>query len=408
MNRTYNFVFNRFDYEIQERSKLREKEILKSIKGKNDTLTRFNVLLLTFDSVSRGSAYRNLKKVTNYLNEKVDYASIFEFTNPAIPEIHTLDNMAQILYGKSKKKMQSVLGTDRLLIYSKNHIEYQKNAIWSHYKNMGYVTLFLHDTVWNSMNYLTGYEILADIVFANYWKAVWSVYGFHDYTSGQRCIGSVNSHNVSLDYTYKFFKNFPQNHKFAYVHLNTAHESKGNIKTLDKDLLSFIKSLTQYFHNTQQDFVIFLIGDHGQRNNKIQFDIRNSIESKQPMTFIITSKAFTDGNTNSILSYNSKQMFSRFDINLSLKEISYYPYGGINEKNYRTFKGSFEVEDVVSLFKENIRYDRKCQDIGVSEEMCPCAFFNNWEIDEHDLNVYNEVLLPMILQIIKDAKENEN
>ena len=138
---------------------------------------------------------------------------------------------------------------------------------------MGYVTLFLHDTVWNSMNYLTGYEILADIVFANYWKAVWSVYGFHDYTSGQRCIGSVNSHNVSLDYTYKFFKNFPQNHKFAYVHLNTAHESKGNIKTLDKDLLSFIKSLTQYFHNTQQDFVIFLIGDHGQRNNKIQLSI---------------------------------------------------------------------------------------------------------------------------------------
>jgi hypothetical protein len=188
--------------------------------------------------------------------------------------------MAPILYGESKSKIQEILGTRIPSFHSKIHEEYQKKAIWSHFSSLGYVTMFLHDTVWDFLSYLTGARIFCDHVFTNYWKVVWTVYGFHDFQDGQRCIGNQNSHNISFGYIYRFFEVYPENNKFSYVHLNPAHEKKGNIQTVDEDLKDFLGKFVKLFNSRNESFVIFLIGDHGQRRVEMQFDIRNSYEVK--------------------------------------------------------------------------------------------------------------------------------
>jgi hypothetical protein len=402
--RIYSFTFLHQISSVSEKAKKLASE--NSLNQQSSSSSPFNVLLLTFDSISRGSAYRNLQKTMNYLKNGLKDALIYDFLNPGIPEVHTVDNMAQILYGHSKQKMQKELGTRAPSLNSKLHLNYQKYAIWTQFSQMGFVTLFIHDTVWNFLNTLTGFEILADHVFVNYWKAVWSVYGFTDYTDGQKCIGSENRHNIGLTYTKDFFEKYPENHKFAYVHLNPAHEGKGIVRTIDEDLLKFLNTTLKLFTEKKEDFVVFLIADHGQRRTAMQFDIRNTFESTQAMSFIITSKNLPE-KVNSTLSFNSKYLFSRFDLNLSLKELSFFPFGGISNETYEKFKSTYETKDVLSLFKEKINPERTCKNLIIPYEMCPCSSFVDVSNNQLDINLFNNGFISMIFEyFLQTAKEN--
>jgi hypothetical protein len=279
--------------------------------------------------------------------------------------------------------MQLKLGTKIPAINSKPHLDYQQKSIWTHYSNLGYVTMFLHDTVWDYLSLITGGTILCDHVLANYWKAVWSVYGFHDHQDGARCIGNQHSHNISFGYTLKFFETYPENNKFSFVHLDAAHENKGNIQTVDNDLKLFLEKLIDLFYKRNEKFVVFLIGDHG----------------RQSLSFILTSKTIGRNDSGLILSHNKEQLFSRFDMHLSLKDISYYPYLINNDTTYEQFKLEYEVKDVKSLFREKISYLRTCDEIGVSYELCPCSDFVNVS-SPLDVKLLEEGFLPMIFKVL--------
>jgi hypothetical protein len=408
-NSAYAFTFLKQNKSISDQASKLSSELQKSLNISSSP--NLKVLLLVFDSVSRGSVYRNWPKTVKYLKSLNGDGSIcYEFTNPGIPELHTQDNMAQMLYGETKKKMQKTLGMRNppMTVKSRSHLEYQKKALWKYFSSQGFVTFFLHDAVWDFLSYLTGHDIETDHFFGNFWKAAWSVYGFSEYDNCQKCMGLQNSHNISFGHIFQFFKEYPNNHQFAYVHLNAAHEKTGNIRTVDLDLKRFLINLTELFKKRQEEFVVFLMGDHGSSPVKLQFDIRGFYEYRQPMSFLILSPGVAEERFKLNLKHNLNQMFSRFDVHLTLKQIAHWPYGGLDAETYEKMKKSFEVDDVSSLLSEKISENRTCRDIGVEEEYCPCSGFR--AIDEKDSGeiIVRGNVIYLIEEFLKSRKKNNS
>ena len=185
-------VFNKFKQEASIRANLIRKNL--SPKKKN-----MNVLLITLDSVSKNSFRINLPKTFEFLNsigEDLKYFKSFRFNKSAVPEAFTRANMAEILYGKKEielKKVKKFKLASHIFV-TKGRDKNQDHAIWTHFKKLGYVTMFLHDTVWDYLPHFSGRIIDADNVFTNIWKYLWYLTDKHDFSEDQRCIGKKNFH----------------------------------------------------------------------------------------------------------------------------------------------------------------------------------------------------------------------
>jgi hypothetical protein len=257
----------------------------------------------------------------------------------------------------------------------------QKFAIWTHYQKLGYTTMFLHDSVWDYIPMLTGRVIDTDHCFVDFWKYVWGVYNWHDFSDSQRCAGSKNSHDLSFDYTYQYFFNYKENNKFAYVHLDAAHESTGNIVTVDDDLARFLKDFLTLIRERDENLALFMISDHGNKHmGRIRWDIRSFYEVHVPMTHLILSKRIeNDWNARESLTANKKRLLSRMDLNLSLKQIAYFPYNiTIDLQQLK----DYEYDNIISLFSEKASLDRTCSSIGVAKEHCLCSWFQ--DVNQND------------------------
>lgn len=398
----YTYFFNRFKASNSNKAN----QIRNTLNPSN---RQFNVLNLVFDSISKYSAYRNLPKTTSFLkdlstNSKYNKSlSAYNFHKPTTPKPRTLNNMSIILYGKHLEEIQKTINKELgpLKEISREHLSFQKKfSIWSHYKSLGYTTMFLMDTVWDYLPTITGRFILADHVFVNFWRVAWSVYGWQDFTNGQKCLGLRNSHTVSLNYTLQYFENYKENNKFAHVHLDAAHEDFGNVKTVDEPVLDFLKKFIKLMDDRDEDFVVFFIGDHGiKRVYQAQWDLRMSFEANVPMTYLLVSKKFEKNwDLQPKLTHNSQQLLGRFDINLSLKDLAYYPYNIPKDSYYEVLKNSYKLPGVSSIFTEYLNPARNCEDLGVSGVYCPCTKFS-------ELSYYNELNEDNIVDIIIDLLE---
>lgn len=381
-------VFNRYKAENAEKAnKIR-------VKLNSDT-KNMNVLLLVFDSVSKYTYERYLTKTLRFLNDLetnpkfMDTYSYHEFEKSATPHHYTIYNMAQILFGVKVEDLMSEVKLDRSgnPIIPRSQKDNQKMAIWSHYQKLGYTTMFLHDSVWDYIPMITGRVIETDHSFVDFWKYAWGVYDWHDFSDKQRCAGSRNSHDLSFDYTYQYFYNYRENHKFAYVHLDAAHESSGNIQTVDDDLVVFLEDLLLLFQSRNENFALFLISDHGNKHmGKIRWDIRGFFEAHVPMTHLILSKEVEHKwKAREKLKINRKRLLSRMDLNLSLKHIAYFPYDiPVNTNEI----GNYEFEGITSIFENEVNENRTCADVGVKKEHCLCSWFQDVDFqDEREVLV---------------------
>ena len=344
-----------------------------------------NVFVLVFDSLSRFTSYKFMPKFTEYLAQRIKSSeefsdfSVYEFTRFGLPEIYTLPNMAQILYGEDFEEMRKKLNVkkpDRNK-ESPEHLAYQKEkSIWNYYMNQGYVTLFTKDTVYDFLNRFIGREITADHVFENYWRSAWSVYGFDDFSNRQRCYGRQNSHNLTLGYAYDFFEKYKNYNKFAYVHLDAAHENTGNIQTVDEELRDFIKSLTGLFQKRNENFMIYIMSDHGFKFEKLMFDVRSFIENTSPLAYLLISQEVEQKlNARENLLHNSQMLTGRYDLNLMLKYLAHYPYDMPDKSYFEEIKKSYKVESAINLLTEKASSYRKCSELGVAKNRCICSWF---------------------------------
>ena len=403
------FVFNHFKQSAANAAKKIQKKF-------GDNEQQMSVLLLVFDSISKYSFERNLPLTHKFLedlntNKKFGkYFSVNEFDKSAIPQPSTRPNMAQILYGKKWEEISEVVGKNtKFLDKNKDkYINYQKNAIWSHFSSLGYVTMFSHATVNDYISSFTGRYIQADHVFTNFWRYLWGVTNLHPYKSAQKCIGGRNSHDFSFDYTYQFFNNYPKNNKFAYVHSDAAHENSGNVKTIDEDLLKFLKKYLSLIKARNENLAIFLMSDHGNKKikNSSQWDTRSYFESHTPFTYLITTKNLIKSlKMYENLKHNEQQLLSRYDINLSLKHLAYFPYDKPSHDWYPKAKDYYTYNNTISLFEEKIDTERTCADMGVNKEHCICSWYEPVQINEVE-DVIKQEMIELLRQYLNDIEGN--
>lgn len=348
-----------------------------------------NVLLLVFDSLSKFTVRKYMPTLSNFVQNGIartnfhpEY-SVYEFSRVGTPETYTIPNMAQLLYGEHWDTLKTKLNIKKpeFNSYSQQHIDYQrKKSIWSYFSSIGYTTLFLIDTVWDFTSRFIGRDILADHVFANYWRSAWAVYGYEDFSNRQRCVGKQNSHNLTFTYLFDYFQTYKNTNKFAYVHLHAAHESSGNIQTVDKDLVFFINGLFDLFSKRGENFALFLLSDHGLRFGKLAYDARLHLEATSPMSFFILSKEVeTELKARENLWHNSFQFIGRMDINYAMKYLGHFPYGYSNLTYFEEIRKDLNMPGVCNLFKEKIKVDRSCKDLKIEEHRCACNWFKEFK-----------------------------
>lgn len=385
----YSLFFLRFNQSIADRAN-------QIRKAKKHDPSPMNVMVMVIDSVSRFTTYKYMPKLTELMRKRIQNPSqfldfsVYEFKKMGLPEIYTIPNAAQLLYGVDFEKIRKILNVAKPKTGepdSEKHISYQREkAIWNYYSRLGYTTLFLADTIFDFVTRFIGRQIQADHVFANYWRPSWTVYGYNDFSNQQRCMGRQNSHNLTFGYIHEFFEKYSDNNKFAYVHLDAAHESSGNIQTVDAELVDFIESLYKLMQKRNENLVFWVMSDHGFKFAPLMFDVRSFTENTSPMSYFMISKRVEKKlNARENLIHNSEMLTGRFDGNLVLKYLAHFPYELPNKSYFEDIRKEYGVKSVVNLLTEKVSPTRECSDLGVADNRCICSWFvpidveNAWE-----------------------------
>jgi hypothetical protein len=391
------FVFNNYDDSISKKAE----EISKTLKITEKK--PFTVLILVFDSVSRASARINWPQTVKYL-ESLESYDFIDFKVSTTTGINTRPNMVPLIYGQSEEFHDKFLqGEDYKKLSSyPAYQKLQEFSIWRFFSRLGYTTMFSYDTVFDFMVKSFGRKIYADHVFVNFWKVAFRVFGFHDFSEKQRCLGQEDSHFYSLDYTFQYLTNYKKNNRFAYVHMDAAHENSGNVKTVDKDLVAFLRKTLEWYQEQNQEIVIFLLGDHGRINPNMKFNEKGFMDQRTPLTFLVCSPGIErKWKSLKSLKESSEELIGRYDIHLSMKEIAFFPYERWTLEEYLNEKKKIQVDDVISFFRESPKKDRTCEDIGVTRMFCNIKEFQI--IDKKDQ--FDLVVKMKILDLVKNTFE---
>ena len=404
----YSYVFNRFKPIVSQRNQ----KIRKAISKDSRPLT---VLLLVFDSVSRNSAYINLKHTIHYFNNQIKQGkykekySVYDFKYANVANLTTRGNMVQILYGQTEEYHNEFLQGCRPTInnQSTQYLTLQKDALWSYFSSLGYVTLFSMDTIYDYLSLSTGRKIEADHVFTNFWRVAKKAYSYSEFAQQQRCFGDQNAHFYSLNYTLQFLENYKEHNRFGYVHISAAHEDTGNVKTIDDDLANFLDKMLKLFDNKNEDVVLMILGDHGRFNINLTFNEKGYRDHRNPMSFIILNQELEKRLGSKIfLEHNVNNIIGRFDIHATLKSLASSPYKNLTWDSYNKIKQKIPVNDTVSLFHEKISFDRQCKDIGVSDDYCLCKDFIGINItDTKEKKIIDQILSLVTDHLNKQIKD---
>ncbi|CAG9326941.1 unnamed protein product [Blepharisma stoltei] len=355
-----------------------------NIMGKVRPLT---VLFVLFDAYSRYHFYRNSPKTLEFLNSQAvngtfsEKFTIYDFLINNAHAENTQPNLIPMFYGYNLRSHKI-----RLEGYSYNNQsdtwkfkDLQKEAIWKHYENYGFVTMFSYDTVWNYMTQSTGRKVLTDHVATNFWHASSEIFGYPDFMNYKRCIGNHYSHYYTLDYTKQFIRNYQENNKFAYIHLSQAHEYAGTIiKIVDDDLKEFLEDTLKYYNEKEEDLVIMLVGDHGKHVEPYDTYPEGYVENQLPFHILITNKELVNKmSADEFLKHNTQRLVSRFDWYMTLKHLATVPYGSLkpNSDLYLTWRSMTDSNHSLSLFSEKVDNYRECSDMKIPLHRCSCLPF---------------------------------
>lgn len=346
------------------------------------------VYMLVFDSVSRQHFYRNFPKTISFLNENLSngrYRSKYKLYDFVVNNAHgenTQPNMVPWLYGYNLKYHKR-----RLQGYSIHspedtwkYVELQRESMWKLYEEMGFVTLFGFDTVWDFLVKSTGRVIDTDHMISNFYRASKRLFGYMDFMERQRCIGLSNAHYYSLNYLLQYNKNYKGVNRFAYIHLSPGHEKSGTvIKTADFDLMLFLEAiLDDQKQRKDEDFVLMIAADHGKHSSEWDKLMEGFMENQLPVHLLIANSALIARlEADDILTRNTQRLVSRLDWYLTFRHLSTVPYGklSINSPVYEAWKQQTDANSSLSLLLEHVPDTRTCQDLDIPMYYCTCMSF---------------------------------
>lgn len=372
------YLSNIFDESVALKAKKQEKA-LKSLRKPKKNSRPLTVVIFLVDSLSRLGLFRNMPKLINFFNSELVYNQtnlsekfvIYDFYGTNSISHRTLFNIIPMLYGKTFKEIEDIIGTKKL-DNEDDAADYKKLqesfSLWKYYEKYGFVTMILFETVSDAIPYVFGREFLADHAPNSFWQLARDFAGYDDFSDDYACLGNKYVHELSLDYLKSYLKNYEGYNRMAYVHLSISHEETGSRAKLgDNNFTDFFKDTLEYFMGKNEDVVIMFASDHGKaRDEHVGFEARG--ERLAPFHFLISNKEFIyKQKAHKNLDLNSQRLVSRYDWYNTLKYLAESPYNDLDFINDGRTETSVKS---INLFKTVASSDRNCYDIGVSQERC--------------------------------------
>ena len=363
----------------------------KTSKGKTKPLTVINLFL---DSISRKTFYRRLTKTIEFLNNlDREKFKVYDFKLHSVLADNSLPNLYPLwtgkhYKGKSKKVMQENKLKKEDLIYSE--------SVWKDLRDKGWVTAFGVEFCNHYFAYGIGRNPKVDHTISQFWCGARSLLEYSDTSHDQRCIGSKYSHEYLFDYLIDYANSYTDLNKWAHVMCVTAHDDTGTvIATLDSDLANFLQRLV----NSSQEFVLFMAADHGMRYGEWYKSENGGQEHKLPMLITLASSSLIESieGSDEALRHNSGMLMTKRDLYHVLNSLGLSPYSRDPKEIYENKKNLRGV----NLLVEKISKNRKCEDVDVPAEYCPCNEYRKFE-GNHDslLNLVAQYTLDEINESI--------
>ena len=386
---------NRFKSNIAEERANRTRDLIREY-NKTDEFKPLTVVVLVLDSVSRQNFFKNMQSTVNFFNAKLVNASselskhfvIYDFLINHSVEPFTVPNMVPILYGKSKETIESLLASASIDKPKDLHLflELQQNySVWEYYKNKGFVTMILYDSVSDYLSKITGRKFTADHSAFNFWNLAKQYFLYSDFENKDICIGRHMPHVYSLKYLSEYLKNYKGYNRFSYMHINTAHELSGvRISHADKDFAVFFEDILQFYSKINEDIVFLFMSDHGASSGDF-VTLQSFPERLSSFSFLISNKDYVQKHEfQNNLMINVQRLSSRYDWHKTLRHLAITPYKVLTLDDAE-YQDTNTVPQSVSLLLETVPYSRTCEDAGINQIFCLSTKIledvgtNNWE-----------------------------
>jgi len=357
-------------------------------KANTDQCKPMNIILLSYDSLSRVSWFKRIPKTTEYILNKMNFKLLY---GHSILGDGTPACMIPLLTGRLENELPSTLksdpnGTFVDQAYPFLFNELKANNYYSfHMEDWPQVSAFTYRLRGMSNNtahhYMRAYQ-------THLWSKVSSAYFSN---RDDFCIGSVKRHKKALNLLTDFIQTYSNttttqsHHHIGIMHyIENSHDSNDRGWQIDNDLLQFL--MDNFKENNFQNTAILLYSDHGQRFSAERLSQQGYLEERMPFVSIYLPDQYRKENPvkfNNLIK-NSQQLTTALDIYQTLRELTCLS----------PFKNDTNKIRSISLL-ESIPFNRTCKDIGLSLHFCIC------ELDWGSLDVNDAIAQQAIHFVIK-------
>ena len=214
---------------------------------KNSNPYSNNIMILYFDSISRSTSIRQLKKTLKFFENFMNYKGNYNIHYP-LEKYHSFQFFKYHAF------------------YGNTYVNYQKLFYWNKtritkfLKHNGYITAFSNDICARDSCYipkdLTKEEICDHelILCDPNMKSINSMF--------KRCLYDKINADYQYEYGFQFWTKYKNNRKFLLIVNNDGHEGTLEVIKYDDDIIfNFLNQL--YNKNLLKETTILLLSDHG-------------------------------------------------------------------------------------------------------------------------------------------------
>ncbi|KAK0041775.1 hypothetical protein Bpfe_028817 [Biomphalaria pfeifferi] len=380
VSRTFNGLFAGVAH-TEERAERKDLPMDKGFGG-------LGIAILGFDSMSRMSWLRRLKKTREYF--------LGELGAIELEEHNVLgDGTTAVMFPMLTGKFEWELPDARRFFPNATTLD-DFPFIWNDLKKFGYLTSWCNaENITAPFNWrMLGFKNQPTDFYSRPFFMVAKPYQVYVGRSRKLkmkkyCIGSRTYSLVWLNYFKDIFVSYPNKRKFLLHFLvDMSHDDNNLITMMDLDIRDVVKFL--YDNNYLNNTLLILMGDHGARYDKARHTWAGKMEERIPYFSLLFPKWFQKKYPEAMANVrkNSKRLTTPFDLYETFRDFIHFTGTGNGDVSRRG----------ISLFKE-IPLERSCEQADIAAHWCACLASKKVNLKE---DIYASTALSVAMDTINN------
>lgn len=364
--------------------------------------SKYSVLIVGLDSMSRMNMHRQLNKTSRYLLDNMDAIEMYGFNKVGD---NTFPNLIPMLTGYDERELPQVCFNNS----NKESLD-KCNFLWKRYAEKGYRTLYAEDSPKiSSFNYVKKgfFHQPTDYYIRHFMLAYEKALGHRKSLNCYTCLGSVSATEAILHWSEQFASHFRDRPYFAFNWINSlTHDYMNLASSGDHFYDRFFRVLNQA--GALNRTIVIVMGDHGMRWGPIRETYIGRLEERLPMLLIALPPDFKREfpKETEAVKLNSHRLMTPFDIHATLVNL-------LHLKENWTFTNPDKVSSelannftnrAVSLFQP-IPEDRSCDEASIEEHWCTCESSLPMDTDDDHVKKSAKFLVKKLNYLLKPVRK---